>query len=866
MHNDMTKYPIPPSGHPRLYLTADRLPGIKQALSAEQNRGAYAHYLACLGEEIDGRLPPPAPNMARRTNADSHLLGVIECLSLSWLLDQNREHARRAIDAILAYHETIEHYDYNTEGQEVFTLALVYDWCFDALTDEEKERFNLAIRETASLLELGYPEIKQGMVTGHGPEGQLMRDVMSAAIALYDEHPDLYDYAARPFFDHIIEPKKLFYASGAYPQGIHYLVYRMQWEFLATEIWNAIGEEKVFGDEQTAPLYWYLYMRRPDGAVFDDGDENERNSPLGEYWSASARSYFHGANIFSDPYLKREYLRQSHLRRHYREHGNQSLNAVEHLVFNDPDLGGRPRSELPLSRYFGGMRGEMIARTGWQDGSEAPVALVQMKFNTLHTANHQHLDAGAFQIWYKGYLATDSGYYQASREGDSRDSISGNTVYGSMHFFNYYRRTVAHNCMLVYDPNEVFVDSPNRLIVNDGGQRFPNKYNEARYLEVLTDPKNGYKMSEVLAHGFGSDPIAPDYTYLKGDLSMAYSEKVEAYTRSFMFLNLKNREHPALLFVYDRIRTSDPSFRKKWLLHTLEEPKATEYGYLASDTREYRGGQLAASILLPAREDRYVAVIGGEGRQHEVGGINFLGRRLEGNRVNEGDGYRIELSPKKGKQDDTFLVVLEPSDGGMTPLSATEIRCETHDGALVGDRIVLFGRGEKKCESLSFLSPCGEKARAYVADLASGLWQTPSGLCLVSEESGVAEFDAEPGENFLTKLFSVTKTPVQSTPEPVPSCDSAFTIAYVREGRGTELVYTPSSLLCDGVCYADVSALLPRLGYSAERIGDTLVCKNGEREIRLPIRGDGAVSLPGLAAAVGKRGEYDALAKLYYVI
>ena len=43
----------------------------------------------------------------------------------------------------------------------------------------------------------------------------------------------------------------------------------------------------------------------------------------------------------------------------------------------------------------------MVARTGW--GDDAVIA--EMKINEYNFVNHQHLDAGAFQIYYRGALA-----------------------------------------------------------------------------------------------------------------------------------------------------------------------------------------------------------------------------------------------------------------------------------------------------------------------------------------------------------------------------------------------------------------------------------------------------------------------------
>lgn len=97
--------------------------------------------------------------------------------------------------------------------------------------------------------------------------------------------------------------------------------------------------------------------------------------------------------------------------------------------------------------------GHMIARTSWEDGLDSNAVVAQMKVGELWFANHHHLDAGHFQIYYKGLLAGDSGRYN---------------LYGSAHDGAYNKRTIAHNTMLVYDPNEKMSYFGS---VNDGGQR-----------------------------------------------------------------------------------------------------------------------------------------------------------------------------------------------------------------------------------------------------------------------------------------------------------------------------------------------------------------------------------------------------------
>ena len=77
----------------------------------------------------------------------------------------------------------------------------------------------------------------------------------------------------------------------------------------------------------------------------------------------------------------------------------------------------------------------------------------------------------------------------------------------------------------------------------------PNGRSEPRDLEVLLT--KGYKVGEALGQQVGPDPRIPEYSYLKGDLTDAYSDKVKDYRRAFVFLSLGDDRHPAALTVCD---------------------------------------------------------------------------------------------------------------------------------------------------------------------------------------------------------------------------------------------------------------------------------------------------------------------------
>ena len=221
-------------------------------------------------------------------------------------------------------------------------------------------------------------------------------------------------------------------------------------------------------------------MRRPDGQLLRSGDGQSKAPKLRSLLNAS---------YYKDPYVLADYLRDPDI---------EPSSLIFDFLWRDPDLKPRPVSELPLSRYMGTPYGWMVARTGWDSQS----VVAEMKVNIFNFNNHQHLDAGAFQIYCQGPLAIDSGLYQGSAGG-----------YGSTHDVNYNKRTIAHNSLLVYDPEESFARG-NRNMRNDGGQKFPNGWREPRSLE---DMLANYRTAQVLDHGFGPDLRQPAYTYLKGN-------------------------------------------------------------------------------------------------------------------------------------------------------------------------------------------------------------------------------------------------------------------------------------------------------------------------------------------------------------
>ena len=192
--------------------------------------------------------------------------------------------------------------------------------------------------------------------------------------------------------------------------------------------------------------------------------------------------------------------------------------------------------------------------------------------------------------------------------------------------------------VLVYDPAETLPEHRSGPTRNDGGQRFPNNRREARTLEALLN--EGYRTGEVCGRWAGPDPQSPAFSYLKGDITEAYSDKVKQVRRAFVFMNLFDPDVPAALSVFDRVCSANPELRKTWLLHSMEEPEVEGAGFSAERTVPGESGKLVNAILLPEADNLEIQKIGGPGKEFWVAGENFPSGPREEGRSEEPGAWR----------------------------------------------------------------------------------------------------------------------------------------------------------------------------------------------------------------------------------
>lgn len=727
--------PIPPTVHPRLYLRSSDIPELRERLKNPEIKKTIAK-IQKLGVDRTPEEEAKAPDKSGfRYYAEMRgVTSRVQLEALDYLLNKKKNVARKAIVAML---DTLRNTNYGKKGdlsrasgQMLMCGAMVYDWCYDQMKDSEKKAYINEFVRISKTMECGYPPKNTEPIAGHSSEWMVMRDMLSAAIAIYDEFPEMYNHVMTMLCRDYIPVRNYVYAGHNYHQGTSYANVRFSNDLFSLWILDRMGAGAVYDPAQQFVMYDFLYRRRPDGMVLPAGDVNPGIG--GSYGLPAMLAY----SYYKDPYLAYEYKRNTKIDNHC---------LIFDVLWRDYTIEPKSPETLPLTKYSGTPYGWMIARTGWDKNS----VIAEMKINEHFVGNHQHMDGGAFQIYYKGPLAIDAGAYHGTSGG-----------YNSAHNKNFFKRTVAHNSLLVFDPNEKFASwnyggtDKTEFADNDGGQRMPgDRWETCRsFADLLSDE---YTTGQVLAHGIGGDYMAPEYSYLSGDITKAYSDKVKEVKRSFVFLNLKSEKVPAAMVVFDKVVSKNAEFKKHWLLHSIEQPQVSENGIIIKRTKDGDSGMLSNTVLLPAKENLDMQVIGGKGKEFWVNGTNYANAPQAGrpDPRNERGEWRVEVSPSAPANEDYFLNVIQVADNNCNELhKASLLKGENLVGAVIADRIVTFSKDGETINGKAEMDVQGNGTFKFVmTNMKPGTWQVKKDGKIfiaykwVGAEDGVLSFEGGSG-------------------------------------------------------------------------------------------------------------------------
>jgi len=551
-------------------------------------------------------------------------------------------------------------------------LAVAYDWLYARWSDTQRAQLRGKLTEGSDYL---IDRIRKERMSPYNVilYNAPLQALMACSLALYGDDPhgdpvmrftyDLWKNRVLPAWRQIMGRNGGWHEGGEYVGiGIGQAIYELP------AMWrNATGED-LFASEPGIRgfLDFLVYHQRPDGTDYRWGDGGffDRIVPEApalalEFRHAPAYTLRAPGNV---------------------EPTGWPWGPLTDSSLNDPTS----LSRLPLARYFDGI-GMIVARSDWS----ADATYVTFKAGDNYWS-HVHLDQGAFTIYKGGELAIDSGLYGPN--------------YGDDHHMNYSYQTIAHNLVTVTDPKDTVPapgkDAP-RPIANDGGQR---RVGSGWGVEAAPLDRNEWEAKRDTYHTATMGPvldqeglivaaadITPAYTNSSSGEGVfsARTRRVERFWRVFGYDRIDE-----VIVVFDQVTATVASFRKRWLLHTIDRPSVTGDGFAVTvapqERRGHAGGRLEGKVLLP--KDPVINTIGGRGLEFfvddrnydEKGTLQEFIKKLGPNRGEPG-AWRIEVSPPQDEADDLFLVVLLPSALGARPVHRVRL---IESGKRVGCEIV----------------------------------------------------------------------------------------------------------------------------------------------------------------------------------
>ena len=716
--------------HPRIYINSDNIGAIRAR--AGNGWGVQDEYYLELKNYADSIMEPEV-SIADRTSpqrlkilAFLYVLGEIPGNSyIKYSIDDYGNKGIAYLKAFADYYSS--HRPSASYGSiAVQSMSVAYDWLYHKLTQEDKQYIVPRLIKAADgqRWNIEWPQTFKDYSIGGN-------NYCIAGLAFYGDkinYAKEYEYLEHYIkkyrqefiagWDFATEGGGSFQGSNGHFGDITIFLYVMDAFYTATDI-DDIGNF----DYLKYASEWLTYALVPhwnngNNLVYTDNDFMHARGIGGTEIEAVSRitSYPH----FSDRLksltawlVDSRLIKASPKRPHWTAY-NYDYKLMD-LVWRDSTVEAKSPKELnlPLARHFGvldnstghaGGVGIVIMKSAWED---ADATFAMFKCAPFKYTHDDH-DSNSFIITKKGLLAIDSGLYE---NGDWWN-----------HELNYAYRTIAHNSMLIFDPKENFGGFS---VSNDGGQRLPQRVYSRNY------PKD-FKVGGGRDIGgmVRFESVEGIYDYMRGDATRAYQStlftdggnkpKISLFTRDFVYLRSKYGNNDYFV-VFDKVNSTNPEFKKKWLLHSIEAPmingtyskggidgKGTTNahggtsGSISYDTDTViiseADGKLFSRTLLPIK--RAVIKVGGPDVQgvsnakgsyeSYVNGVNYKtdDERSQSYKFNPLQGsWRIEVESLVNQKEDLFLHVLYPCDKNTTEMPQT-ILIESQDAKMTGTLIV----------------------------------------------------------------------------------------------------------------------------------------------------------------------------------
>ncbi len=632
--------------HPRLFFNADTWPAVRhRALGAE-----LAWY-----EQIKGRTDRLLSKLTEGTDPGPRDLGppAAEAAFIYLVTEDHRylELAKTCIRASLGHYEECfrRRKKVNWVAISRAHTILAWDWLYNDLTEaERREIMSRLVRVIDNVLS-AKPAIRRENLSGYASGFYGVRSclwfigctaqgtgieterVNQWLVWGHDENMKLLAHRKQACGDDGGgAAMSLRYVFNAYPWAEQNFFYT----WLSSTGQN-IAPDWPHGAGLANYVIWNWIAAEPRPLQFGHGDAMHTDNRM-----PTSRLYTHMANIrhlygrsASDAAALARYVQTIVPERRYANDWFDWFIYPFLLTSMDDSPKAWTPDDLPHARHFETM-GQVFMRSG--TGMEDTYCLFTCG-GILD--KHRHYDALNFVLYHRGFLALDSG----TRYNESTNM---------RHLNNYYAQTVAHNCVVIHQPGEPPARHWRPAECNHGGQH-----------QKLGSVVEAFETNDQFVYVAGDATACYLHGPARGRQGSELPEKCSLVTRQLVFLM------PNHLVVFDRVTTTDPGYRKDWLIHTAGEP-IVDGDSIRADHGE---GRMFCRTLLPV--EAKLTSVGGAGKEFQAAGRNWSieAGNLKPEQLAMMGQWRVEVTPATAKKRDVFLHVIQVGSRDVQSMDATRL-------------------------------------------------------------------------------------------------------------------------------------------------------------------------------------------------
>ncbi len=540
---------------------------------------------------------------------------------------------RQAVELAQKYVDGPIRTGHETFGRDLARCAIVYDLCWPLWTPEQRTRFHGYMNRTVDA------NVKSETSVFHnGWYSYKQWGIGLAAYATYYENkraPEILAALEKEFRSRVIPAFKLAGDGGGWAEGYYVNYWSYDWLVFCDVALRCEGVDYFAMSPE-------FLGKRALASMFESypgiGEHNSRRPvPIGDsggrVFTGERDKALSARRILVNRFRDDPVHQVVHAFNETTPVSGSDVNAYKDFLWRDTTVRKGDLKGFKLSHLSAGP-GFVFARSSWEEDATYFFFQCGNRFTA-----HQQLDAGNFLIYKYDELIGNGGHFYS---------------FASDHEVNYLVRSIAHNTILAMDPREVWpAIRGGKVTSNDGGQMHDWPHHNGSVEDAVAWKKGRklYDIADILAfEDRGS------YLYVAGDCSRAYSpKKLQSFTRQIVYIR------PGTFVIFDQVSTTEPGFRKTFLLQAMKKPEGTGRSFTITNGK----GRLFVQSLLPDGAE-VKQVCGME--LYRIGGRDYPPDHETG----PAPECRVEVSPSSPRTVDFFLHVLTATDASVLAVPRAE--------------------------------------------------------------------------------------------------------------------------------------------------------------------------------------------------